>query len=114
MTEPEEWSGWSEPREELVSLSGRIEVHSITAGLGDYTTLIDPEHATKEKPSGAENIPLVVLDLVGHAHVMGRCIPARAPFVLTSVTLDELVDSLTEIRDQMDSCYPHRERRERK
>jgi hypothetical protein len=57
-----------------------------------------------------EELPLVVLDLIGHLHVADQCLPARTPFLVTSVALDELLAGLLEARDELDARYPHRER----
>lgn len=109
---PEEiWGeGWSEPREELIPLAGRIELMGLSLGIGDTAELVDPDMESPHRPSGVGIVPLVVMDLMGHLHVGGQCLPARTPYLITSVGLDELVDGLIRIRDAMDVRYPDRER----
>jgi hypothetical protein len=112
MTEPEEWNstGWTESLEGAIPLTGRIELMGVNVGVGDTTALVDPDSATTEHPAGVENIPLVALDLVGHLHLAGQCIPSQTPFLVTPVALDELINGLIEARDALDARYPHRER----
>jgi hypothetical protein len=102
---------WGEPREELVPIAGRIELLGLSLGIGDTTELIDPEEENPHRPPGVGIVPLVAMDLSGHLHVGGQCLPAVTPYLLTSDALDELIDGLTQIRGAMDDRYPDRERR---
>lgn len=116
MPEDDGWTaeGWSEPVEELVPLAGRIELLGLTLGIGDTTELVDPEHESPHRAAGVAIVPLVAMDLMGHLHVAGQCMPARTPYLLTSDSLDELIEGLEEIRKVMDTRYPDRERRSQK
>lgn len=108
----ESWEAFEHEREVLVPLNNRIELMAVYVGVGDTSTLVDPEHETVDQPAGVENIPLVTLDLMGHLHQDGRCIPARTPFLITSLALDQLIEGLLDAQKQMDARYPHRERAE--
>jgi hypothetical protein len=112
MTEPEEWNstGWSEPPEGSIPLAGRIELMGVNVGVGDTAALVDPDDATSERPAGVENVPLVALDLIGHLHLSGQCVPSQTPYLITPVALDELIGGLIEAREALDAQYPHRER----
>lgn len=114
MPEPEGWTngeGWSEPREELLPIAGRIELLGLSLGMGDTTELVDPEEENPHRPAGVGIVPLVAMDLMGRLHVGGECLPARTPYLMTPMALDELIDGLTEVRDALDTRYPDRERR---
>lgn len=113
MPENGDWTGdgWSEPHEELLPLAGRIELLGLTLGIGDTTELVDPEDENPHRPPGVGIVPLVAMDLTGHLHAAGQCLPSRTPYLLTSDALDELIDGLVEIRNVMDTRYPDRERR---
>lgn len=114
MPEEEGWSnaeGWTGPHEELLPLAGRIELLGLSLGVGDTTEWTDPEHESPHRSAGATIVPLVAMDLMGHLHVGGGCMPARTPYLVTSDALDELIDGLVEIRRVLDDRYPHRERR---
>ena len=117
MPDNEGWGnaeGWSEPYEELLPLAGRIELTGLSLEIGDTTELVDPEEENPHRPPGVGIVPLVAMDLMGHLHVNGACLPARTPYLITSDALDELIEGLTEIRDAMDTHYPDRERRSQK
>ena len=109
---PEEWEETRDDEPRQVPLSGRVELLEAVVGVGDHSHLIDQEEAdaTGVEP-GIENVPLVTLDLAGHLHPGGVCIPITTPYLLTGVALDQLISGLCEAREQLDARYPYRERR---
>lgn len=86
----------------LQSAGGRIEVLATTVGVGESIFITDPDHEHEGNPAGVESQGrIVMLDLHGHLHPGGYCIPVSAPFLLSPEAVDSLIGSLTEARDKL-------------